>query len=110
MGQPHDGDDVDPDLALLAVDGEVGEVAVGPEPGVVDEEVDGAAGVGEAGLDGGQLVRVGEVGAQHLDPHGGARLGDLGGQLLEPLGVTSDDDQVSAFFRQLQGDGAANSR
>ena len=83
----------------LLVGGVVEEALLEPEAGVVDEQVDRAVVVGEAGLDPGQGGAVDEVGDQHLDldPVGAAQ---VLGHLLEAGRVAGDEDQVVAAARR----------
>jgi len=94
----HDADQVDADDPVPLLERCVDEVAGDPDPGVVDEQVDGADLVGE----GAHLLAVGDV---HAARQRGARLA-LG--LGEPRLVDVADDQVGAAAGALQRGRAAD--
>ena len=73
--------------------GAIDEVAGHARAGVVDEQVDRAVQVGEAGFDRVHVVIVGQVGDEDLDV--GAVLADeLGRQRLELLAATGDQHEI----------------
>ena len=74
VGESQQRDDVELDLVDLAVDVELGEAAVGAEPGVVHEEVDRVIDVGEArSTTAATPSSVKQVGSQHVDRRRRAR-------------------------------------
>ena len=105
VSEPMEGDDVDVHDGRLAFEVEFVEQALVPEPGVVDEQVDGNRCVAQAVLDARHAARVGEVGDQHL-----ARHLDFGCQRIESSLVTGDDHQLRAVGRELAGDLAPDPR
>ena len=109
MGEAQDGGDQDVEHLLLDLDVVVEEAVLEPEAGVVDQQVDRTRRVGDAGLDGGELVAVGEVGDHHLDVHA-VLAAQLGGDLLEAVAVARHQDEVVAAGGELLGEGQPDAR
>ena len=95
MREPEHRADQDVQLALLLVDVADGEAGVRAEAGVVDQQGDRPAAVGQPFLDLAALVGVGQVGAQHLDA-AAVPVDEVLGLPLEPVGGPCDDDEVPA--------------
>lgn len=100
MGEPHRRPHVQIEVALLVGVRVRGKVEVEPEPGVVDEHLDRASGIGEAGCHPVEPVRIDEVCGQHLDGDTG---GDAqrAGEAFESLGVTGHQNEVCAARGEL---------
>ena len=109
MGQAQYGRDQDVEHLLLDLDVVVEEPVLEAEPRVVDQQVDGAVGIGDARLDGGELLAVGEVGHHHLDVHA-VLASELGSHLLQAIAVAGDQDEVVATGGELLGEGQADAR
>ena len=107
MAEPHRGGDEHVEHRLLGVDVVDQEPALEAEAGVVDQQVDRPGGVGQPGLDGGQLVAVDQVGGQHLDVHA-VLAAELLGDGLETGGVAGDQHEVVAAGGELLGEDVAD--
>ncbi len=97
-GEGDDGRDVEADLGVEVVRRHGGERVGVAEAGVVDQEVDRALGVGQAGDDGGDAVGRGEVGDEGLD----RALCVLAGEGGEPVAAAGDHDGGHAGRRELR--------
>ena len=103
--RPHH--DVERGLLLGQVVVEEG--APQPEAGVVDEQVDRAQVVLEAGAHPAGRRAVGEVGDEHLDRHAVA-LPQPARELLEAGPVAGDEHEVGALAGEAFGEGPADAR
>ena len=97
MGQPGEGADVELDLVAQPVDVELVERPARAEAGVVDDEVDGLRGVGDARRDEILAGPRAEVGGEHLDPV------ELAGERFEPVDAPRHHDDRHAGGGQLPG-------
>ena len=106
--EPHRRPHVDADQPVGEVRFELGEGAVAPEAGVVDEQIDARVLV-EALHYPLQLGGLGEVGSQHLDGDPGLRL-QARGQRLQALATPRDDHEVAAVVRKAFRESRAYAR
>jgi hypothetical protein len=95
----HDRQHVETNFPGLGLSREIGELAVGPHTGVVDEEIHGRLRRLEPRLDHSQPLLRGQVARKHLD-RGAVLLLERLCELLEPGLVASDDHQVVAASRE----------
>ena len=86
MGQPGERPDVELDLVALPVDVELVERPARAEAGVVDDQVDGIGGIGDACGDEILASPRAEVGGEHLDAV------ELAGERLQPIDAPGHDD------------------
>jgi hypothetical protein len=107
VGEPDEGEHIELDLLLLAIDRQLGEVAGGSEPCVVDDEVDRSSRVRDPRFNRRERSRVREVCGQHLDRRTVRSL-QLPGELLEPPGVASDEHEVVAAVGERERERAAD--
>jgi len=107
--ESHERDDVELDLAQLAVEVERVERAERAEARVVDEQLDGRGVVAAARFHTFQLRRVGEVGRQHFDVRAVGGL-ELLGERVEATLVASDEHDVVPAFGEEPGERFADSR
>ena len=94
---------------LLAVGVELPERAAGAEPGVVDQQVDRPARVGQAGLDRPQAGVGLEVGDEHLAGTAVVAL-ELGGEVGQGGLAAGDEDQVLAPLGERDGERPPDAR
>ncbi len=105
--ETRDRDDVEPDLLHLTGDRQLVVPAHRPEPGVVHEQVDRPAVVGEAALDGRDVGTDGEVGTEHLGRRAVRDL-ELLGQDLEARRVAGDDHEIVSTRGEILREGATD--
>ena len=108
MGEPHDGHDQYVQHVLLGVDVVGEEGFLEAEPGVVDQQVDRAFGVGQPGLDAFHVLAHAEIGGQHLHGHRVRRAQVVGGG-LEALLIAGDENEVVTAVGESLGEGQTDS-
>jgi hypothetical protein len=105
--QVDDGLDVYPHLPDFGVDRRLLDRADRADAGVVHEDVDGQAAVGDLVEQSGARIGVGDVSADRLHSH---RPRQLGGQVPQPVFAAGDQGDAVPACRQFTSDVGADAR